>query len=554
MASISQDTVRYLANAVVQVLIAKEVNVLVTEPYMDEPFHIPQAQAYCRSEWDVWDPKITTPPGLYLISVAFKSVFLFRCTLPVLRFTNILLSLLIPPIITRILARVRRESPPESLLEPTPEALIIALFPVGWFFNFLYYTETGSVLFVLMCFWAALEGKHAAAALLGLASCFFRQTNIIWVAYALGFGALAKLHRPPPRSTTGTAAVAPASPLYDPPARSATIFDIIQCFVFLPNAILSVTEVLAPYAAVAAAFVGFVVWNGGIVLGDKSNHIPQIHIPQLYYFIAFSTALGLPVLVSGPGGPSYLVREVIRRMVGTRTRVILNTLLCAAMMVTIRLFTIHHPFLLSDNRHYTFYVWARVFRRHPLVGPALAPGYLVCAYAWFVRVYCPPRPRINARTTTNPPMLRANGSAVPHGNGNGGIAEAVAAPPPTTALRTTPQDSTKSLLHALLLPICLVLALLPTPLLEPRYFLIPYILLRLQVPLPSIPFSSSSSRSSSTAWWETTVEDTFGLSPSDNGGIMWGVLLEGVWYAAINYATMWVFLYKEREGVGRFMW
>lgn len=30
----------------------------------DEPFHIPQAQAYCRGEYLTWDPKITTPPGL----------------------------------------------------------------------------------------------------------------------------------------------------------------------------------------------------------------------------------------------------------------------------------------------------------------------------------------------------------------------------------------------------------------------------------------------------------------------------------------------------------
>ena len=34
----------------------------------DEPFHVPQAQAYCNGEWSTWDPKITTPPGLYISS------------------------------------------------------------------------------------------------------------------------------------------------------------------------------------------------------------------------------------------------------------------------------------------------------------------------------------------------------------------------------------------------------------------------------------------------------------------------------------------------------
>lgn len=78
----------------------------------------------------------------------------------------------------------------------------------------------------------------------------------------------------------------------------------------------------------------------------------------------------------------------------------------------------------------------------------------------------------------------------------------------------------QTLLQSLLVPVFVLPTLLPTPLLEPRYFLIPYILLRAQV--VDVP--------------------------------IWGVVLEGIWYAGINAATMWIFLYKEREGVGRFMW
>jgi len=33
-----------------------------------------------------------------------------------------------------------------------------------------------------------------------------------------------------------------------------------------------------------------------------------------------------------------------------------------------------------------------------------------------------------------------------------------------------------------------------------------------------------------------------------------GVAVEALWYAAVNGATMFVFLYRAREGVGRFMW
>jgi alpha-1,2-glucosyltransferase len=70
------------------------------------------------------------------------------------------------------------------------------------------------------------------------------------------------------------------------------------------------------------------------------------------------------------------------------------------------------------------------------------------------------------------------------------------------------------------LPACLAPTLLPTPLLEPRYFLVPYVLLRAQV--SEVP--------------------------------VWALAVEAIWYAAVNAATMGVFLYHERDGVGRFMW
>ncbi len=47
---------------------------------------------------------------------------------------------------------------------------------------------------------------------------------------------------------------------------------------------------------------------------------------------------------------------------------------------------IQHPFLLSDNRHYTFYIWRRVFLLHPLIPYLLVPGYIACAWAWYLRI------------------------------------------------------------------------------------------------------------------------------------------------------------------------
>ena len=37
-----------------------------SDAYMDEIFHVPQTQRFCRGDFKTWDPKITTFPGLYL--------------------------------------------------------------------------------------------------------------------------------------------------------------------------------------------------------------------------------------------------------------------------------------------------------------------------------------------------------------------------------------------------------------------------------------------------------------------------------------------------------
>ena len=47
---------------------------------------------------------------------------------------------------------------------------------------------------------------------------------------------------------------------------------------------------MGPLATVPAAFAAFVVWNGGIVVGDRSNHAPKLHLVQPLYFLLFAAA------------------------------------------------------------------------------------------------------------------------------------------------------------------------------------------------------------------------------------------------------------------------
>ena len=128
-------------------------------------------------------------------------------------------------------------------------------------------------------------------------------------------------------------------------------------------------------------------------------------------------------------------------------------------------------------------MWRRIYRFHPLVPYLLVPAYLACVWAWYLRA----------------------GASLPYVDRH---------------ITNTFPGRDQTMLQTLVLPVFTLPTLLPTPLLEPRYFLIPYVLMRSQI--NDVPVRS--------------------------------LILECVWYAGINVATMGVFLYLPREGVGRFMW
>ncbi|TFY83051.1 hypothetical protein EWM64_g972 [Hericium alpestre] len=220
--------------SVVSIVTLKELNMQVTEPYMDEPFHIPQVQEYCQENWTYWDPKITTPPGLYVLTIILKNIFMFKCKLPTLRLTPLLTLLLLPFALTRLFCYHQRIRPPPSKLTPTLDAVVAAAFPIAWFFGFLYYTEVPSLLFVVLTIVAATQGRHWLAALLGLVSCMFRQTNIIWVLYAYASSQLMYL-----RFRRALPNAPPPAKLHDPPALAATPGPYLPDFLEVPAAEIS---------------------------------------------------------------------------------------------------------------------------------------------------------------------------------------------------------------------------------------------------------------------------------------------------------------------------
>lgn len=511
---------------------------------MDEVFHVPQAQEFCRNFPRIyeseWDPMITTLPGTYISSatlvaglgqgVATGTLGISISSLPqgdwcstaMLRGTNLLFVPLTIVALHRCLEAVRGSGGGSSTNHGGSlwtEAWIISMFPLLFFFNFLYYTDPGSTFFVLMCYAEARSRAPLKAAGYGVVAVLFRQTNIVWVVFSAAVSLLAlldaissalrrsaaanpELERAKVQSTGSssktyqnagadaiTANVANAAVVGEGNAkkdRSADdsadghvddrglALEIVRYLKLVTsgNVWKPALLLLLPFLLVAAVFGCFVVLNGGIVVGDRTAHKAVVHLPQLLYFIGFSAVFAAPHLWLGPAKLSALATS-LKAKLSTVAGWVQAAVVGVVLAGCVGKFTLAHKYLLADNRHFPFYLWRKLFMRHSLVKFALVPVYMLAAFQL-------------AR------MLR----------------------------------KTQRPVWILGFTIACGLALVPAELLEFRYFLPPYLLLRAHLPTPS----------------STTL------------------FVEAAIYVVVNAATVWLFLNKTFEWENhpgeeqRFMW
>ena len=216
------------------------------------------------------------------------------------------------------------------------------------------------------------------------------------------------------------------------------------------------------YLLVWLVFVAFLVWNEGVVVGDRSAHVAVFHPTQVLYFLAFALAFSSPFCAAK-------VRPFLDFCRSHYLVVLASSLLAWA---TVDSYTLSHPYLLADNRHLTFYFWRKIIAANEWSRYALVPLYVFGGYCVMHS------------------LLKAN------------------------------------FLFRVSFPLVLVGALTPQLLLEFRYFIVPYLLYRLQL--------------RPTAWWKLG--------------------LEAALYVAVNAFTVALFVLKpfkwehDQSDVQRIIW
>ncbi|KTF75915.1 hypothetical protein cypCar_00025330 [Cyprinus carpio] len=458
-------------NFLISCLLFSKITREQRDPYMDEIFHVPQAQKYCEGKFHEWDPMITTLPGLYLASVGLIRPVVWLadlkgsvvCSTAMLRFINLLFNSGNLYIIYLIICRLHMKDKSRSATCRMLSALVLSTFPVLYFFTFLYYTDAGSTFFTLFMYLMALYGSHKAAALLGVCAVLFRQTNIIWMAFCAGTVVAQKMDESWRTEQSKKRDEKSSSQVPLTINGAMRVMRFLLEFLKTPSNIKAVVLSTWPYIAAAVVFAVFVVLNNGIVVGDRSSHEACLNFPQIFYFLSFTLIFSLPTSLSYQKG--------VRFLQSLRKQPLIHAVLMTFFLVLVWKFTFVHKYLLADNRHFPFYVWKRIFQRHELVRFLLVPGYAFAAWNFL------------------------------------------------DTLRS------KSLFWFLVFSACLVAATVPQKLLEFRYFILPYLLYRIHIPVPSLP----------------------------------RLLLEFGLYTAVNAATVYIFIYKtfqwpDSTAAQRFMW
>uniref|UniRef100_A0ACD5V4T7 Uncharacterized protein n=1 Tax=Avena sativa TaxID=4498 RepID=A0ACD5V4T7_AVESA len=398
--------------------VAVLVNSVVPDPYMDEIFHVPQAQRYCRGEFLVWDPMITTPPGLYYISLAYLAslfpgawaikvaeAFDLLCTTALLRSTNVIMAMVCGVLVHDLLLCIK---PGIGKTKATAYAILVALYPVHWFFTFLYYTDVASLAAVLATYLFCLKKRFWVSAMFGAVSILFRQTNVIWMIFIAANGAITYVQDISPgdyvshensslrnksdtegsdrdkkasapglrrRRTSSSISksefVSGSTKLY-----TSFIEEICDISFKLWNSKCKVIITFTPFAIVLVVFVAFIIWNGGIVLGAKEAHVVSPHFAQFLYFGLVSAAALLPLHFT-PRRVSDLFHMCAKNKTSSFSAMLVALGLS---FVAVHFFSIAHPYLLADNRHYTFYIWRKVIQSHWMMKYILIPVYI---YSWF---------------------------------------------------------------------------------------------------------------------------------------------------------------------------
>lgn len=299
--------------------------------YMDEIFHIDQTIKFYESNYNYWNKKLTTFPGsFFLTSLFLKFIGLFTKKFSFILFARIF-TLIISNITILILGRFNDEANEKQKDYQYTFQLIITLIPINFFYNFIFYTDTFSTLSLVIYFYFGLKkDKNFFISLVtSIFAVLMRQNNIIWINLL---------------------------PLADGLKILSLFLQNKNFSIFIEN-IINITKNYFSIIIIDLLFIGFLYWNDfSVVLGDKGHHEMCLHLAQINHFLIVG-------LVMFPFANIHILAVFDKKFYNKKSlfkfvSIFIIMLVC---VFTFNKYSYVHEFILSDNRHYSFYYFRKIY-------------------------------------------------------------------------------------------------------------------------------------------------------------------------------------------------
>ncbi|MEM1159013.1 MAG: hypothetical protein AAGH72_12250 [Verrucomicrobiota bacterium] len=131
---------------------------------------------------------------------------------------------------------------------------------------FLLYTDLWSLGILLLMLWFSFAGKHKSAAIVAVLAVLTRQTNLIWVGYAVCLAIFKANENKLPELSW--------------------------------KSIMQLLSLLWPYGTVFLGFGCFFIYNGGIAVGDQTNQSESLNLTNVSFLLITVGWLFWPVSVA----------------------------------------------------------------------------------------------------------------------------------------------------------------------------------------------------------------------------------------------------------------
>ncbi|CDW83230.1 dol-p-glc:glc man c-pp-dol alpha--glucosyltransferase [Stylonychia lemnae] len=322
----------------------------------DEYYHISHAVQFYNADYS-YNKFITTPPGLYLLGKLYlhivrpiNYVLNFEVDEDYHTYIRYLNASVLGGINFILLYKIVEAKYQEKNIYAIFTFVLSVIFiPIYYPMHVVFYTEIGSMSYLLLTYYLVLvrkvnQRKLGKLLLILVGICAFgqRQTNIIWINYIAIIGFINN---------------------YEMQFKS-----------ILSNLVKIISENLW-LAVIDLMFIYFYIWNGNsIVIGDRDSHPLVLHYAQLLYSLLF-----LIVCIPVPFHTKVfqIVEDIfqiikLRRPFKTLAFLILNGI--AYLMVLNGTFT--HKFIESNRGHYSF-EFNKIVIKNEQVQFALVPLYSI---------------------------------------------------------------------------------------------------------------------------------------------------------------------------------